>query len=141
MKEYRAPDGSGNYFHLSPLDVALFLLYLHGAASMPEELGHADARHTLEDITRYLEQRTGNVKIHMMHLEKALYAANLMDEIGHFWHPKVKNFEELVGRIKSRYSHQYNYNTTYNLIERIRKENRARAHKEGYKQCFKEIKK
>lgn len=111
-KNARQPD---TRISIKTMDLAVLLWHLHAAAK-DAEIGMNDAEETLEMVVGRLKTRQPH-KIQTRGVEGALYCCNLMDEVGKFWHPEGKPFDQFLKEIVlfSR-SNQY-YNRFYNYFE------------------------
>lgn len=94
---------------LSLYDVAILLANLHRALHDPL-VGFEDADHTLTEIELALRKRT-TFPIEV--IESVLWAANLLNEKGAFFHPKNEKFEDWQKKILPK----HDFDPIFNTIE------------------------
>lgn len=96
---------------LSLLDIAALLANLHEASRNPR-VGFEDADQTLGELSGKLASRY--VRINTKDLESALWASNLLDELGQFWHPNDVSFDQFVNKFclaGESFNREYNFFT------------------------------
>jgi hypothetical protein len=106
-------------FELKPLEVATLLVNLHMAAQHPL-IGHGDHLMSLEKLTMALNR--GKLKIDKDVLESALWASNMLSELGEMWTPyidppRVKNmstFDRFVSNLK--FPWLYRFDKFFNIL-------------------------
>jgi hypothetical protein len=109
-------------YYVKPVEMATLLVNLHLAAQHPL-VGHGDHVQSLRDITNSMN--IGTVKIRKNTLESALWACNMMEELGEFWAPfieptRIKNYSEFqrfLDGVHGRLPYGYKFDRFYNTIE------------------------
>ncbi len=104
------------FISMKGMDVAVLLYHLQQAANNPE-IGHQDFEHSLASLMKDLKQRL--FKIRLDKVESALYAANLMDEAGKFWHPAGKSFDVYIRDILIGAKKTWVYDRFYNYFNNM----------------------
>lgn len=100
------------YHTLRLVDLAILIANVYRGAQL-SKVGFEDAERTIDDIIQDLEGRRG-MRIKRDVIESALWSCNLQDEIGKFWHPKNRSFEEFKKDILTR---RQSFDPTYNFIK------------------------
>lgn len=73
-------------------------------------VGYEDTKLPLDTLVRHLNRR---VKVWLRDLEPALWACNLLDEKGDFWHPKGVTFDRWISTMLP----YDKFDKLYNLVE------------------------
>ena len=90
------------------LDLAVLLYHVHrGANDFPQSVGFEDAERTLGGLTGQLN---ASVYVDIRLLESALWSCSLLNDQGHFWHPKNIPFENFVKNLSGKHKFNYKYN-------------------------------
>ena len=95
---------------ITSLDIAVLLLNLE-LAYRDKKIGHGDYNHTKTEIINIMN------KCHIVPkniVESLLWCANMLDDIGKFWHPKKYNYMEFVSKLCDR---DEKFNVYYNYFE------------------------
>lgn len=90
-------------------DLAILLGAIH-CVNKSKSLELHDAERTIEQLMRQLERK---VMIDQELLESSLYAANILSEIGEFWHPRGLEFGEFAKQV---IGPNREFDMKYNLI-------------------------
>lgn len=91
-------------------ELAILLGNVVMAAQNPD-IGFEDTEMLLDRFLQILDKFT---KVKDAHLERCLWACNLLDEKGLFWHPSGKSFDEFVSEVIQ----DGTFNKQYNLIKK-----------------------
>lgn len=86
-------------------------------ARKDKDVGFEDADRTYDEVIDAFT-RGGTVSVKQEVLESALWACNLLDERGKFFHPSGKSFDRFLKLLLSR---QERFNRDLNFIEAIKK--------------------
>jgi len=97
-------------FKINLLTSAVLLYNIYRAAQS-EEIGFTDTSNTLDTITNKLDM--GCIYLSRDTLESSLWACNMLNELGLFWHPRGLTFREFLNKLNLGNT----YNFTYNVIE------------------------
>lgn len=126
-------------YSISLLDMCVLLCNLHRSKQEPN-IGYLDSGMTIEELTKKLEVK--RVFISKDNLERALYACNMLDELGQktattddesileekiligecafFWHPNKEPFENFVKNL-TQSNKGITFDRKYNLLLNKRK--------------------
>lgn len=85
----------GQWIKVRVLDVVVMLDHICRGAEH-SEVGFEDANNTLDNLTHQLSKE---VWLKRSDVESALWSCNLLDEQGHFRHPRGGTFQEWVKRL------------------------------------------
>lgn len=100
----------GQWLPVRLLDLAVLLYAIHWAA-LDENIGHNDARESVQSLTKRLNR---HVYVDPNVVESALYACNLLDEQGKFVHPQGIGFETMLKRVLG----DRKFSRRYSTVER-----------------------
>lgn len=94
---------------ISALDLGILLANLHKAAQDSEVGGDLDALYSVEELCRMADQQWVTLDLDL--LERILFSSNLLDEAGHFWHPRNWDFMRFAEKLlpKLRYDRRYGW--------------------------------
>lgn len=101
-------------FRTTSLNAAILLTNTYMAAKDPN-IGWEDARQHLNMFTK--EMRFG-VTLLQGNIERALWACNMLEEQGKFWHPRDLTFHSFLDIMLDR---RWNFDKTYNLLTKREK--------------------
>ncbi len=115
MDATEAPKPPPDRLRLSVLDLAILLFHVHRGTEI-EQVGFEDCERTLQQLTAALEPK--RVFVPRECVESALWSANLMDEVGEFWHPQGTGFDKWVRKILAHSLSEMHlqFSRTYNRI-------------------------
>lgn len=104
----------GGFVTIDALDLTTLLYHVHAGAKHPD-VGYEDCEHSLREFTKILAPK--RIKLPLSVLERALWSANLMDEVG-AWQPLrgEESFESFVSRVLSNSPKPLIFNRDYNQI-------------------------
>jgi hypothetical protein len=88
-------------------DLAILILMVH-KGSQEERVGFEDCSETLESLTRKLDVL---VNVEQSSLESALWSANIMNDIGKFWHPEGLSFDEFTKSVAGKHKFDKRFST------------------------------
>jgi hypothetical protein len=94
---------------ISTLDAAILLYHLTRGAQI-KEIGFEDIDHTMEELQ---DRLSGEILVPVAAVESCLWSANLMNEVGAYWHPTNKSFDEFVANLVGP---NKKFHRIYNLI-------------------------
>ena len=83
-----------SYHSLRILDAAILLMNIYRGAQS-SKVRFEDAARTLEELVVDLHGKKG-IRVQRSVIESALWSCNLLDELGKFWHPKGRSFDEFL---------------------------------------------
>lgn len=86
-------------------DLAVLLWHVF-RAQKTKEVGYNDADVPMQKLLNE-SRRVCDVRVETM--ERLLYCANMMDEVGKFWHYEGKSFDEFVTHLGVKYDKQYGW--------------------------------
>lgn len=84
----------GRHLYIPVLDIVVLLYNVYRASK--SSIGYNDSDTTLVDLTADLNQ---HMKLRTETVEKLLYASNLLDEQGKFWHHRDTAFDSFLKRL------------------------------------------
>lgn len=104
------PKTKSKKWHKARLFDLMVLIANVWMANEDQNIGFEDADQTINELTQKMNYE---VWTKMEDIESALWACNLLDEKGKFWHPRKYGFEEFV---KVLLGHR-TFNRVYNLVD------------------------
>ena len=92
-------------------DVALLLYHMHRAEADPR-LSNRDADESVHAVSQRLNIPK---RVQVAAIEKALWAANMLDEMGEWWHPRGWSFDRFIDEAVPK---DYIFDKRYNTLEK-----------------------
>jgi len=93
------------FVQITIFDLAVLLWHVFHAAQT-SEVGYNDTEVPMKDLLAE-SRRICDVRVET--LERLLYSANALDELGKFWHYEGKSFDEFIKGIGIKYDRNYGW--------------------------------
>lgn len=98
-------------FPINVFNLAILIANVYRAENDPRFAGC----HTDHHLEYYLKRAGRSTKVHITALEASLWACNMLEEAGEFFHPFGLTFDQFIKKIKL--TDDYNYDKVYNIIQ------------------------
>lgn len=85
-------------YKLTLLELTVLLYHMHRGAQLEDKVGFEDCEHTLQSLTKLLSPK--RTVVPKAALESALWSCNLMDEIGEWWSPDGRTFDQFLSDLQ-----------------------------------------
>lgn len=99
---------------LFPIDVFSLAVIIANVHKAEKDSRFSDC-HTDHHLEYYLKRASKMTQVHLTALEASLWACNMLEEEGEFWHPFDLTFDQFIKKIKL--TNDYKYDKVYNIIE------------------------